>query len=91
MTEFETEFRDRLLRHLNLQDIDPETITRDTVFFGSGLGLDSIDAIEIVILIEKEYGIVLSVAERNQTIFKDLGVLCDFLRENRNRDKKDPK
>jgi len=86
MTEFEILFRDKVVKYLNLQDVDPGSITRETVFFGGGLGLDSIDAIELVIMVEKEYGIVLTVPERNQTVFGSFGALCDFVAANRGRD-----
>jgi len=87
MDPLETEIRQKIIETLNLEDFDPESISRGTVLFKEGLGLDSIDAIELVIMIEKEFGIVLSVAERNQTVFKDFGSLCDFIRMNINRDK----
>jgi len=87
MDALEIEIRQKVIDALNLEDFDPETISRGTVLFQGGLGLDSIDAIELVIMIEKEFGIVLSVAERNQTVFRDFGSLCDFIRQNINRDK----
>jgi len=87
MDDFETELRQKILEALNIEDLEQEEISRDTVLFMGGLGLDSIDAIEMVIMIEKEYGIVLTVPERNQTVFQNFGVLCDFIRVNVNRDK----
>ncbi len=87
MDDFETEFRQLVLEALNLEDLEQDEITRDTILFKGGLGLDSIDAIELVIMIEKEYGIVLTVPERNQTVFQNFGALCDFVRANVNRDK----
>jgi acyl carrier protein len=87
MDDFETEFREKVLEALSLEDLDQDEITRETVLFKGGLGLDSIDAIELVIMIEKEYGVVLTVPERNQTVFQNFGVLCDFVRANVNRDK----
>ena len=87
MGDFEIEFRDKLIEVLNLEDIDPDSIAGDTILFKEGLQLDSIDAIELVIMIEKDYGIVLTVPERNQTVFKNFGILCDFVKDNINRDK----
>ena len=86
LTDFELEFRKSLIDTLGIDNIDPESIVRDTVLFKDGLGLDSVDAIDLVILIENNYGIVLTVPERNRTVFANFGVLCDFLREHRNRD-----
>lgn len=87
MDAFEVGFRDRVIEVLNLEDLDPDDIDRDTVLFKGGLGLDSIDAIEMVIMIEKDYGIVLTVPERNETVFRNFGALCDFVRKNINRNK----
>ncbi len=87
MGDFEIEFRDKLIEVLNLEDIDPDSIAGDTILFKEGLQLDSIDAIELVIMVEKDYGIVLTVPERNQTVFKNFGILCAFVKDNINRDK----
>jgi len=86
MTDFDFEFRRRIIEVLNLEDIEPDSIERETVLFKEGLGLDSIDAIELVIMIEKEYGIVLTVPERNEKVFKTFGVLSEFVFRNRGRD-----
>ena len=86
MTDFEIEFRDKLINELKLFDIDKETITRDTLFFGEGLGLDSIDALEIDYLVEKEYGIRILTSERSESTFANFGALSDFIQKNRDRD-----
>jgi acyl carrier protein len=88
MTDFEIELRDKLIKHLNLHDIDPATITRDTLFFKEGLGLDSIDALEIDYLVEKEYGIKILTSERNESTFANFGIFADFVQKNIGRDKK---
>jgi len=88
MTDFEIELRDKLIKHLNLHDIDPNTITRETRFFKEGLGLDSIDALEIDYLVEKEYSIKILTSERNESTFANFGTFADFVQKNRNRDKK---
>lgn len=88
MTDFENELRDKLIKQLNLHDIDPSTITRDTLFFGDqGLGLDSIDALEIDYMVEKEYGIKILASERNESTFANFGTFSDFIIKNQNRDK----
>jgi len=86
MTDFEIEFRDKLINELKLFDIDKETITRETRFFGEGLGLDSIDALEIDYVVEKEYGIRILASERSEATFANFGSLVDFIQKNKNRD-----
>jgi acyl carrier protein len=87
MNDFEIELRDKLIQQLNLFDIEPDSITRETLFFGDqGLGLDSIDALEIDYLVEKEYNIKILQSERNESTFANFGTLADFIQKNRDRD-----
>ncbi len=94
MVDFETELRDKLIKQLNLHDIDPNTITRDTLFFGDAnntLGLDSIDALEIDYMVEKEYGIKILQSERSESTFANFGTFADFVKKNIGRDKENKK
>jgi len=86
--DFERELLGKIVERLRLRDVDPATVSRDTPLFEKGLGLDSLDALEITVLLEEEYGIVVSVAERSETIFGTLGALADFVQSNRHRDLK---
>jgi acyl carrier protein len=89
MNAFENEIRDKLLKRLNLTHVDPATVTSETALFGEGgLGLDSLDALEIAILVEQEYGITIAVAERNRAVMGSLGNLAGFVQQNLHRDKK---
>ncbi len=89
MTDFEIQLRDKLIKQLNLHDIDPNIITRETLFFGEqGLGLDSIDALEIDYMVEKEYNIKILASERNESTFANFGAFSDFIQKNLNRDMK---
>ena len=91
MTEFETTLRDKLIKQLNLLDINPDSITRETKFFGQGqdsLGLDSIDALEIDYLVEKDYLIKILQSERSEATFANFGTFADFIQKNTGRDKK---
>jgi acyl carrier protein len=83
---FERELLTKILERLRLRDVDAQTVTRDTPLFENGLGLDSLDALEITVLLEEEYGIVVSVAERGETIFGTLGALADFVQGHLHRD-----
>jgi acyl carrier protein len=87
LPNLDTELRDKIIERLRLDDVEPVSVTRDTALFEGGLGLDSLDALEITVLIEEEYGIIVEVAERNETIFGTLGTLVDFVRANHQRDR----
>ena len=55
------ELKKYIIEELNLEDLTPEDIDADAPLFGSGLGLDSIDALEIILILEKYYGIKLCI------------------------------
>lgn len=88
LQDLQIELRDKIIKRLNLAHVDPATITSETSLFKNGLGLDSLDALELSILIEQEYGIVIGVSERDRSVFGTLGDLAAFIEKNRNRDAK---
>ena len=87
MNEFERALLKRIIEHLRLEEIDVDSVTPDVALFGTGLELDSIDAIELEIMIEKSYGISILTSERTRSTFGTLGGLAAFIEANRNRDK----
>ena len=74
-----TELKSKIIESLRLQDITPEQIDDDAPLFGTGLGLDSIDALELVVLLEKEYGIVIKDIEEGRPAFRSVRTLADFI------------
>lgn len=75
-----------LIDGLRLEDISPEELLEDEPLFGSGLGLDSIDALEIGVMLDRTFGIKLTSGdERNKQIFVSLRSLAEFVAENRIR------
>jgi acyl carrier protein len=80
------ELKALLIAELNLEDISPEEIDADAPLFREGLGLDSIDALELAVILDKRYGIkIKSSDERNKEIFSSLTALADFITDNRTR------
>ena len=63
----------------------PEDIDTDSPLFGEGLGLDSIDALELIVLLEKKYGIRLANPAEGKAIFKSVGTIADFVSKNRKK------
>ena len=73
-----------LIDQLNLEDLEPDDIDTSAALFGDGLGLDSIDALEIIVLLEKEYDIKLENPKEGKDIMYSVETLVDFIERNRN-------
>ena len=68
-----------IIESLGLEDITPTDIKDDDPLFGNGLGLDSIDALELVVALEKEFGIIIADEEVGKKIFVSINTLTDFV------------
>jgi len=80
------ELRKMLVEELNLEDIKPEDIDANEPLFGGGLGLDSIDALELAIVVERKYGVkIKSGDDRNEKIFSSLAALAAHIETNRSK------
>jgi acyl carrier protein len=73
------ELKSKIIGALKLQDITPDQIDDDAPLFGTGLGLDSIDALELVVLLEKDYGIVIKDIEEGRPAFRSVKTLAEFI------------
>jgi Acyl carrier protein len=69
-----------IVRTLKLDDLQPEDIGDDDPLIGSGLNLDSIDALELVVTLEKEFGIKISSSEESRAALASVAHLADFVR-----------
>ena len=70
--------KEQIIQTLNLEDITAEDIEDDAPLFGEGLGLDSIDALELILLWEREYGIKLATAAEARPIFKSVSAMAEY-------------
>jgi acyl carrier protein len=77
------ELKSKIIACLKLQDITPEQIDDDAPLFGAGLGLDSIDALELVVMLEKDYGIVIKDIEQGRPAFRSVRALAEFIEAKR--------
>lgn len=68
-----------IVQRLNLKGVTAESLGDDDPLFGGGLGLDSVDALELVLAIESEYGIQIQDAEVGKEAFASARVLCQFV------------
>jgi acyl carrier protein len=82
-----TNLKKLIVATLNLDGLTPERIADDEPLFGSGLGLDSVDALELVVALEKEYGISIASHEVDRSVFGSLASLAGFV-ERRLRESK---
>ncbi len=85
MEEMILKLKQEIIEVLNLEDIKPEEIDNDAPLFGEGLGLDSIDALELIVLMEKNYGIKLQDPAKGKEIFRSINVMADYIQKNRTR------
>ena len=71
-----------IIQRLKLEDMTPEMIETDAALFGEGLGLDSIDALELVLGLEKEYGVIIPDAEVGKKVFQSVRTVAQYVVEN---------
>ena len=83
MEELKTQLKQQIIEALNLEDITPADIADDAPLFGDGLGLDSIDALEIILILEQNYGIKIANAADARPLFKSIDTLAEFVAANR--------
>ncbi len=69
----------QIVQYLNLLDVKPEDIRDDEPLFGGDLGLDSIDSLELVVLLEREYGIKINNPAEGRKILVDVNHMADFI------------
>ena len=81
MNETIEKLKVQLIEQLNLEDITPADIDPAAPLFDSDLGLDSIDALEIIVMLEREYGLKIQSKEEGQKIFYSLKTMAEFVSE----------
>lgn len=85
MEELIYKLKEQIIDALNLEEMTPEDIENDAPLFGDGLGLDSIDALELIVLLEKHYGIKLANPAEGKEIFKSVNSIAEFVSKNRTK------
>jgi acyl carrier protein len=74
--------RKEIIQQLNLEDMNAEDIDPDAALFGEGLGLDSIDALELIVLLEKNYGIKIEDPKDGKKIFASIRTMAKYIMDN---------
>lgn len=86
MTDMENlihELKEHLIEELNLEEITPDEIDAEAPLFGDGLGLDSIDALEVILILEKYYGVKLANSAEAKSVFYSVKTLATYIMQNR--------
>lgn len=85
MSDLRSELKKSIIEQLNLEELEVEDIENDQPLFGDGLGLDSIDALELIVLLEKDYGIKLTEPEQAKNIFVSVNKMAEFIEAERTK------
>ncbi|MBL4594309.1 MAG: acyl carrier protein [Flavobacteriales bacterium] len=83
MEDLKEKLKEQIIDRLNLEDVNVTDFSDDMPLFGGGLGLDSIDALELIVLLENDYGIELANPEEGKEIFDTINSLADYIQKNR--------
>ena len=73
------DLKKQIITQLNLKDLKPEDISNDQPLFVEGLGLDSIDALELIVLLQQEYQIKLSNADEGPKVFQSVKTMAEYI------------
>jgi acyl carrier protein len=83
MQSLTDELKGKIIKALNLDKVTPADIKQDEPLFGAGLGLDSLDALDLVSMLERDYGILIQDMESARQVFASYGTLEDYVQRNR--------
>jgi acyl carrier protein len=85
MEALKSELKSKIVEVLNLEDIAVEEIKDNDALFGDGLGLDSIDALELIVMLDKDYGIKLTDPKEGKVIFESIDTMAKYITANRTK------
>jgi len=85
MSNLTEELKSKIIDILNLQDITPDNFDENAQLVGGDLGIDSIDVLEMVVMVEKDYGVVINSQEVGEKVFSSLTSLAEYIQEKSSR------
>ncbi|MGK7388884.1 MAG: phosphopantetheine-binding protein [Candidatus Cyclobacteriaceae bacterium M2_1C_046] len=77
------QLKQHIIEYLNLLDVEPSDIKDDEPLFGGELGLDSIDSLELIIMLERVYGIKIQDPKEGRKVLVDVNTIMDYIEKNR--------
>lgn len=83
--ELKQQLKEQIIEFLNLIDVKPSDIEDDKPLFGEGLGLDSIDSIELIVLLERIYGIKITDPKEGRKVLVDINTMVEYIQQHRTK------
>jgi len=85
MEQLLQELKRKIVEELQLEDVTPDELSDETPFFDGGLGLDSVDLLILVALVDRDYGIQIFNRELGEKVFITLSTLAEYIEKNRKK------
>jgi len=83
MEDLKLKLKQQIIESLNLQGMEPKDIDDNAPLFGEGLGLDSIDSLELMVLLERSYGIKIEDAREGRKVLSSVQSMADYIQEHK--------
>jgi acyl carrier protein len=83
--DLKQQLKKQIIECLNLTTFKPEDIKDDEPLFGEGLGLDSIDSLELIVLLKREYGIIIQDPKEGRKVLVDVNTMVDYIEKKRTK------
>lgn len=83
MEDLKLKLKQQIIESLNLQGMEPKDIDDNAPLFGEGLGLDSIDSLELMVLLERNYGIKIEDAREGRKVLSSVQSMADYIQEHK--------
>jgi acyl carrier protein len=85
IAELKEKLKIQIIQFLNLTDLTPADIKNDDPLFGDGLGLDSIDSLELIVLLKREYGINIQDPKEGRKVLIDVNTMAAYIEQHREK------